>query len=385
MTSSADTSSASPEPGPSATLSRNRLGLLEAGRAAAAIAVVLFHLDSIVSAHVHGAPTFPLFAVGERGVDFFFVLSGFIITFVHARDVGRRDRMVNFVRRRFVRIYPLLWLVVSANVAMNIAIDHEIYPFAKLWTSFTLWPSMIWPSPAGSWTLRHEMLFYSLFAVAILSRRWGFAVAGAWLAGTLLQTGLLMIGGSLPGLSAMVFSPLNFQFAAGCCAAWAFGRFGGRYGWQCLVVGSLALVLLVAASFEFGLLSRHTLDYQYSHGVWVNLGFAVVFGLIVYGLAQASQRVAVPRAILLLGAASYALYLVQPPVLGFVGRFLTLVVPPGFIRLGGGHLALFLIAIGAGVAAHLIFEKPLTKIINQRLFGEGRRGNAGATARDMAR
>ena len=104
MTSSADTSSASPEPGPSATLSRNRLGLLEAGRAAAAIAVVLFHLDSIVSAHVHGAPTFPLFAVGERGVDFFFVLSGFIITFVQARDVGHRDRMVNFVRRRFVRI-----------------------------------------------------------------------------------------------------------------------------------------------------------------------------------------------------------------------------------------------------------------------------------------
>ena len=346
----------------------NRLGMIEAGRAIAALAVVLFHVDTIVNAHVPHAPKLPLLILGERGVDFFFVLSGFIITFVHGSDIGRPEQTRRFVLKRLVRIYPLLWLVAGANVALNIAIDHEIYPFMKLWTSFTLWPSLDWPSPAAAWTLRHEMLFYTLFAIVILSRRIGFALAGAALAATLWQTGLLLNGGSLPGLAAMLFSPLNLQFATGCVVAWAFRRFDGRHGAACLIAGLAATGVCAVVWPWLDLSSRHALDYQNTRDAVFELGFAVVFGLVVYGLADASRRVRVPGSLLLLGAASYAIYLVHAPVMGLAGRFLVKLVPASLLALGAGQVILAMTAVLAGVATHLAYEKPIGRWLGRRLL-----------------
>ncbi|MBC7492872.1 MAG: acyltransferase [Novosphingobium sp.] len=346
----------------------NRLGMIEVGRAIAALAVVLFHVDTIVHANVPHAPSLPLLILGERGVDFFFVLSGFIITFVHASDIGRPEQTRRFVLKRLVRIYPLLWLIAGANVALNIAIDHELYPFMKLWTSFTLWPSLYWPSPAAAWTLRHEMLFYTFFAIVIVSRRIGFALAGAALAATLWQTGLLLSGRSMPGLAAMLFSPLNLQFATGCLVAWAFRRFDGRHGPACLIAGLAALAVCAVVWPWFGLLSRHALDYQNAPDAVFELGFAVIFGLIVYGLADASRRVRVPGFLLLLGAASYAIYLVHAPVMGLAGRLLVKLVPAALLAHGAGQVVLALTAIVAGVATHLVYEKPIGRWLARRLL-----------------
>ena len=89
---------------------------LQVGRAAAAIAVVFFH------AHVFFIPErlYPgetisrVFNIGYSGVEFFFVLSGFIMILVHRADIGVPARARRFLRKRLVRIVPFYWVVTLA-------------------------------------------------------------------------------------------------------------------------------------------------------------------------------------------------------------------------------------------------------------------------------
>ena len=50
-------------------------------------------------------------SVGWNVVDFFFVLSGFIITYIHLRDLRQRTNLGSFLLKRFNRIYPVFWIV----------------------------------------------------------------------------------------------------------------------------------------------------------------------------------------------------------------------------------------------------------------------------------
>ena len=80
---------------------RRELPLLTSLRAFAALTVFVFHLP----VHVPGQK------LGYVGVAFFYVLSGFILTWSYQKGVTGRV----FFGRRFARIYPshlVLWLVV---------------------------------------------------------------------------------------------------------------------------------------------------------------------------------------------------------------------------------------------------------------------------------
>lgn len=352
---------------------REHLGLIEAGRAFAALFVVAFHANTIVLAHVPDAPRFMLFEIGERGVDFFFVLSGFIITFVHLSDIGQPTRAMNFAWKRFARIYPLLWLVVAGTIAMNIVLDGEIYGFQKLWTSFTLFPSTTWPTPSVAWTLRHELLFYALFGTLILSRGIGSILLLLWLCATLLQTAMLLSGSSLPGVHAMIFSPLNLQFTSGCLVAFLYRTHGGKGSLASLVIGLLLLAAAVATKLTVGIPARMVMQYAASASVLPDLAFAAIFALIVHGLAGASRHVRTPRWLLMLGAASYAIYLVHTSVMGIAGRALPFISPPWLSGIGVAHLVLFLVATAAGVAAHFLFEAPVARWLSTTRFARSTR------------
>ena len=69
-------------------LARDRLVGIQAARGAAALLVVFYHAGRMLSLdqYVGNDPLRGLFRFGHAGVDFFFVLSGFIIYFVHHKD-----------------------------------------------------------------------------------------------------------------------------------------------------------------------------------------------------------------------------------------------------------------------------------------------------------
>ncbi|MFZ4507357.1 MAG: acyltransferase family protein [Fimbriimonas sp.] len=92
-------------------------------RGIAALLVVVFHINSLLGFMSLG-PVLEGTAFVERGylwVDFFFVLSGFIITHVYGQRFTEpfdRKVILDYVRARFARIYPLHFFALLLNVAL---------------------------------------------------------------------------------------------------------------------------------------------------------------------------------------------------------------------------------------------------------------------------
>ena len=73
---------------------------LQIGRGIAALIVVLFHNSSISGIEKYFPQKYlGLLSFGNAGVQFFFVLSGFIIFLVYAKDIGEQQRFVRFFSR----------------------------------------------------------------------------------------------------------------------------------------------------------------------------------------------------------------------------------------------------------------------------------------------
>jgi peptidoglycan/LPS O-acetylase OafA/YrhL len=160
-----------------------RLEYVEFGRGCAALAVVISHGP----AWVGNFPDSLIFlnSWGIYGVSFFFILSGFIIYHVHIGDIDRPDRAANFAWRRFIRIFPTYWLVLAVALCLNEFAGNPDYRIhlsgSFLADEFLLLPGKV-PLIAVAWTLRHELLFYLIFLVAILNSRIGLCLFGLWLA-----------------------------------------------------------------------------------------------------------------------------------------------------------------------------------------------------------
>jgi exopolysaccharide production protein ExoZ len=137
-------------------------------RGFAAILVVIWHANWLFSLPPsYGYSPFLLAETGLFGVAIFFVISGFIITII---SLGSSQvSLGEFVTRRFVRIVPFMWACV---------IGYNLLSFAgtgKLDVAPALRAMVLWPigelRPHIVWTLRHELIFYILFALTMLRSR----------------------------------------------------------------------------------------------------------------------------------------------------------------------------------------------------------------------
>lgn len=142
---------------------------IEAARAFAALSVLLMHAANLMrvehfSGHVGLGG---LFDFGYVGVDFFFVLSGFIITYVHFADIGSAGRIPRYLWRRFLRVYPIYWvnlmLVMAATTAFHFASGEA---FELQLESADIPKTLLLltggePKFVGvAWSLHYEIMFY---------------------------------------------------------------------------------------------------------------------------------------------------------------------------------------------------------------------------------
>ena len=67
------------------------------------------------------------FQFGHAGVDLFFVISGFVILFVHWEDIGRPQRISRYAGRRLTRILPIYWVALALTIASRAASLHIIH------------------------------------------------------------------------------------------------------------------------------------------------------------------------------------------------------------------------------------------------------------------
>ncbi len=82
-----------------------KLQLLQVLRGVAASIVVLYHLCATTQTYFKD--NFLNIHWGWVGVDLFFILSGFIITFIHFDDIRNRGSVTSFIKKRVIRIFPI--------------------------------------------------------------------------------------------------------------------------------------------------------------------------------------------------------------------------------------------------------------------------------------
>ena len=89
-------------------MSKSVFNSLQVFRGLAALAVVVHHAGVSTSAFVGDIPFVAdsLFSLGYLGVDFFFVLSGFIIMYSHIDDERNLPAVRRYLFKRLIRVFP---------------------------------------------------------------------------------------------------------------------------------------------------------------------------------------------------------------------------------------------------------------------------------------
>jgi peptidoglycan/LPS O-acetylase OafA/YrhL len=110
---------------------------------------------------------------GVYAVDIFFVLSGFILTYVHRHEFERRLTLrgvINFLALRFARIYPMHLVIVCLLVIANgIGVwDQKVITYWEVLRNVTL--TNMWVDPSlntPAWSVSAEWVAYLSFPIVV--------------------------------------------------------------------------------------------------------------------------------------------------------------------------------------------------------------------------
>ena len=179
-----------PEPEAPAAAAQPRLDSLTGLRFFAAFVVLALHFAVIFSG---GSPSLlrqeRLYNQGGVGVSFFFLLSGFVLTWSHQPG----DHPLRFMRRRAARILPLHVVTTGLAVVVVFAVGAPWPGNTQALRSLLLLPTWVpyWSShkvlDSPSWSLGCELFFYALFPLLLWvlrrcppSVRWFVALGCIW-------------------------------------------------------------------------------------------------------------------------------------------------------------------------------------------------------------
>lgn len=341
----------------------SKLTGIEAGRGVAALLVVAMHTRGHLLKAFGPFPFSDIFAFGHAGVDFFFVLSGFIILHVHAADIGRPSALGRYFQRRFTRVLPFYWVVLALSILL-VALKHPLPPSTNLISSVLLLPLSVDLSVPVAWSLQHEIVFYALFAMLIVNRDLGLMLLGGWFA--LIVCDLLTIGGdSTSGVLVNVHSAFDCEFFFGMLAAGLLRRIRVPYPRTLLLLGMVGF---------FGLSAAEDLHAVRALASATHLGYGIASMFIVLGAVEAERqgRLRAPRLLAAVGNASYALYLTHLLAIGALWQVLLACglaeALPAWIEFAAFMAA----SVAFGFAASWGVEAPVTAFTRRLLVAAGR-------------
>ena len=341
-------------------------------RAFAALCVVAFHAQSdaaVVAARLGTdfarSAVFPWLA----GVDIFFVISGFIMVYASSRWFGSPRGPRVFLAHRVARIVPLYWATMMVYLAVLLLtpwlLNSEYLAPRFVVASFLFIPAarpdgLVQPLYSLGWTLNYEMFFYALFAISLAFPR-RRAVPG--LIGALILTVALgQVFAPLPQPLTFWSDPIILEFAFGMALGWASaeGVFFNRPFRLGFAVAGVALLALGAA--QAGQLSALPRP----------LAYGLPAALLVASAALASprrRRVEVPliRWGVILGDASYALYLLHPFVIRALRELVTRTAIGGLVGPWAFVMLSILCAAVAAIGVNRVFERPITRATRRLL------------------
>ncbi|MDR3328830.1 MAG: acyltransferase [Prevotellaceae bacterium] len=304
--------------------------ILDGLRGVAAIVVVAFHL---CEAHATGHLD-QLINHGYLAVDFFFVLSGFVIGYAYDDRWGKMS-VGDFCKRRLARLHPMIVVGMAVGAACFYLQDSALWPTihgVPLWqmlgimligmTLLPVPPAMdirgwdeMHPLDGPAWTLFFEYFANILYAVVV--RKFSktalavlVAVAGAALVHLAVTSpqGDIVGGWSLaPAQLRIGLTRLMYPFFAGLLLSRVAqpGRVRNAFGWCSLLIVALLAMPRVGGS-----------ERLWANGLYDALAITLMFPLIVYLGASGEVRGKYSsRLCKLLGGISYPLYITHYPLI----------------------------------------------------------------------
>jgi peptidoglycan/LPS O-acetylase OafA/YrhL len=324
-------------------------------RAFAALSVAYFHTD------------FGGIRFGSFGVDVFFVISGFIMAHICQTDSD------HFFLRRLIRIVPLYWALTLVMFGLAKFAPSLVYrataDWADLARSLFFIPyqnkgGLVQPELFLGWTLNYEMFFYVNVALALLivPPRFAAGLAAAFIVGiwaTLKLTQCTSV------LCQFYGNPIVVEFILGIAAYQVFTRVSRELAMRTLLlwlglfaVSLMAIVALNArnwGSANGNLLI--SLPNEFHVEQWPYFGI-IAFGIVLSALIseRGGARLTWGWA-LLLGNASYVIYLIHPYIAQGMDRIVSRWLPELTTRTVWGLLVYFAVVMTLSVAVHILIER----------------------------
>jgi peptidoglycan/LPS O-acetylase OafA/YrhL len=283
---------------------KHRFAALDAWRGVAACVVAVFHFSIWRGFNSH----FDYYAFVQEAwllVDFFFVLSGFVITHSALGKIHDARTATSFMIRRFGRLWPLHVTILIAFVAITSAnaVSHgavhafdsfhfrAFFYYLFMIQSISVPIASLWNTPA--WSIGIEFYTYFVFtSVCLLTAHKRLSTIGPSLILILLSLAMLTPGGTIQSLS--IFRCI-YGFFVGHLTYLLWCRIKSRMPiMEWLALGLAVTIVSFGGIKVLGFLAPLVFAFQ----VWVFSGEA---GLI--------SRLGKSAALQNLGAWSYSIYM----------------------------------------------------------------------------
>ncbi len=345
----------------------DRLYTLQALRGIAAVLVVLFHATQI-GRTPDGIVAFKgFFSFGFCGVHIFFVLSGFLISYIHRSDIGCPASLMSYLKKRIIRVYPMHFIVlVMISVGYFLMNDGNTSYFNNILANLVLLkmpPEYINPV---TWTLSFEILFYLLFSLLILNVWFGGSFFFVWIFGIVSVSVFHVKLALIPGFH-YVFHKYSVLFFIGMISAFFavnLKKSKGIYNVFCVSFSFLSVVLfLLTVVFYF----RHNIvnwDNWY-----IQTGFGVSSGMFLICAFHDRWNDFFEKSFLKeLGDASYSIYLLHFFLLKYIivecGKFFSI---DDVLSVNILFCISVVFVVFIGYLSHKCIEKPLLRKMRELL------------------
>ncbi|WP_350279507.1 acyltransferase [Kribbella sp. HUAS MG21] len=292
-------------------------------------------------------PIFDFLKYGTSGVTFFFVLSGFVLTW----SAQKGTKIRTFYRRRFARIFPLYFLTLVAAIFVFYRFEP---PAGMAWikpVSVTVlvlsaflvqgWsnnPTILYGGNPAGWTLSVEAFFYAYFPFI-----WRATQKLKTVGGLLLCVAVIVAGGAyrlalfhykadVPVLPQPILHSVAFLFGIGLAIAL-------RSGWKPRIPVWFAFLVTGGGLFVLWYSGAHPTQVPgaVTLGLCQKEFLTLLYGFLI--LAVAARDVRGGRSMLRstplvkLGQWSYAFYLVHATILYAIKEYHGIAGPIGWSNL----------------------------------------------------
>ena len=276
-------------------------------RGIAALFVFVYHVYHILRIYID--ITLPFVEFFHIGVDIFFIISGFIITYIVSKtDVIDASYILKFIKSRFMRIFPAYFFVTVPIffVYFYVLGNPRGFTWISLLKSLLFLPfdsnGDWYPVLGVGWTLNYEVFFYGLIVLSLIlmGKRYYLGVSFF----IVLSVTIPFFGVSLDFPFSFWFDPIILEFLIGMQLGFIYVK-KNRVSKSYLFFLPVLLILLYIFGYELLHMLMATIIVFFALMLEGNRHFTSFFKLRFFSV---------------LGAVSYPLYLIHQPLLSLFGK-----------------------------------------------------------------